>query len=527
MNQRLTTTELPNDIDALKVLVIQSQSRISDQSQQLIQKDQHIQTLSSEVSRLSELVTFFKTRQFYKSSEKHPDQAELFDEAEIEAETKEECTENLTEEPTDTSSDPSTVKPKPGRKPLPKHLPRQRVEYALPTDAKCDCGAPWKEIGEEITEQLEIIPAKVMIKQLVRKKYVCPCCDDALKLASIPKQPIPKSMAGSGLLAYVATAKYQDALPLYRQEQAFKRLGVELSRQTMANWMVKLSALSQPIYNLLQDQLLDSGYVHMDETRVQVLKEVGKAPESNSYMWVRKTGDANKPVVLFDYSPDRKAQTASDLLEGFTGYLQTDDYAGYHKLGHSENITHLGCWAHARRKFMDAKKIAPKNKVGKANMALNLIQKLYRIEQQSKGQPPDKRLEARQTHSLPILQKLKTWLDKSLNSTVPKSKLGEALGYLAKNWNKLQVFTTDGRLNIDNNPVENAIRPFAIGRKNWMFSHSVKGAKASAMLYSLIETAKANGLEPQSYLTTLFTELPNCQTIEQFEALLPWNHATS
>lgn len=176
---------------------------------------------------------------------------------------------------------------------------------------------------------------------------------------------------------------------------------------------------------------------------------------------------------------------------------------------------------------MDAKKVLPKNKTGKADMAINLIQKLYRIEQQSKDQPPDKRFETRQAHSIPVLDQLKAWLDKSLDSTVPKSKLGEALGYLAKNWNKLNVYTTDGRLSIDNNPVENAIRPFAIGRKNWMFSQSVKGAKASAMLYSLIETAKANGLEPQAYLTHLFRDLPNCNTLEQFEQLLPWNHTAS
>lgn len=338
------------------------------------------------------------------------------------------------------------------------------------------------------------------MRQLVRKKYACPCCEGSLKLAPMPKQPIPKSIAGPGLLAYITTAKYQDALPLYRQENAFKRLGVALSRQTMANWMVKTAELCQPLYNLLQDHLLDSGYVHMDETPVQVLNESDKSAETKSYMWVRKSGDQSRPVVLFDYAPNRKAQTAIDLLPEFTGYLQTDDYAGYHAIGKTKGVTHLGCWAHARRKFMDAKKVLPKNKTGKADMAINLIQKLYRIEQKIKNQPPDKRLEVRQTHSLSVLTQLKTWLDNSLNNTVPKCKLGEAFGYLAKNWEKLVVYSTDGRLNIDNNPVENAIRPFAIGRKNWLFSKSVKGAKASAMLYSLIETAKANQLELQIFL---------------------------
>lgn len=512
MKKRLTAQDLPDNIDALKALVVHSQSTIA-------QKDQRIKTLSSEVSRLSELVTFLKARQFYKSSEKHPDQAELFNEPEVEEEAR--------IQEADSKPAQSSNKATPGRKPLPKHLPRERVEHALPEAEKCACGHAFKEIGEEISEQLEIIPPKIIIHQHVRKKYVCPCCEGSLKLAPMPKQPIPKSIAGPGLMAYIATAKYQDAMPLYRQEKAFERLEVELSRQTMANWMIKGAQLCQPLYNLLQDSLLDSGYVHMDETRVQVLKEAGKTAESRSYMWVRKTGDQKHPVVLFDYAPNRTTQTAMDLLPEFKGFLQTDDYPGYHKLGKRPDITLLSCWAHARRKFMEAKKVQPKNKTGRADIALNWIQKLYRIEQQSKDQPPDQRLKIRQTQSLRVLEQLKAWLDKSLNSTVPKSKLGEALSYLAKNWERLYVYTTDGRLNIDNNPVENAIRPFAIGRKNWMFSQSVKGAKASAMLYSLIETAKANGLEPQAYLTHLFRDLPNCETLEQFEALLPWNHTAS
>lgn len=522
MNTASTPQALPNDIDALKALVMQ--------------KDQHIQTLSKEVSFLSEMVAFLKYRQYYKRSEKHPNQAELFNEAEVESEAeaeelstalKEECVTASTEDKENTNTPP---KAKPGRKPLPQSLPRERVEYTLDEQGnpeKCACGAHLKEIGEEVSEQLEIIPAKVIVKQHVRKKYACPHCEGALKLAPMPQQPIPKSIAGPGLLSYVVTAKYQDALPLYRQEQAFKRLGVDLSRQTLANWILKLRPLCQPLYNLLQDHLLESGYIHMDETRVQVLKEAGKTPESQSYMWVRKTGESTKPIVLFDYAPNRKSQTACDLLEGFSGYLQTDDYGGYHAIGKKDNIIHLGCWAHARRKFMDAKKIAPKNKTGKADVALNYIQKLYRIEQQIKEDPPEQRRDTRQTQSIPILNALRQWLDKSLQSTVPKSKLGEALGYLAKNWDKLIVYTSDGRLNIDNNPVENAIRPFAIGRKNWLFSHSVEGAKASAMLYSLIETAKANQLEPQAYLTDLFRALPNCETLEQFEQCLPWNYTPS
>jgi transposase len=275
--------------------------------------------------------------------------------------------------------------------------------------------------------------------------------------------------------------------------------------------------------------------VHMDETRVQVLKEPDKRAQSLSYMWVRRTGDPNlgdpnlgdpnQTVVLFDYQSSRSASVVDELLGDYQGYLQTDDYVGYHKMGLREGITHLGCMAHARRKFIEAQKVAPsaKGKVSKADMGVSLIKGLYQIESMMKDQSPEQRMLVRQEKSVPQLAKLRKWLDKSLIHTPPKSKTGVALGYLHKKWSKLTAYTKDGRLNIDNNPVENAIRPFAIGRKNWMFSNSQEGAKASAMLYSIIETAKANGLEPYAYLKLLFTKLPSCETVEDVEKLLPWN----
>jgi hypothetical protein len=288
--------------------------------------------------------------------------------------------------------------------------------------------------------------------------------------------------------------------------------------------MIKSAQLLQPLYNLLNDRLLDSGYIHMDETRVQVLNEPDKSPESLSYMWVRRTGDIEQPIILFDYAPSRAGAVVTSLLEGYHGYLQTDDYAGYHKTGTHEAITHLGCMAHARRKFIEAQKVTPgkKGKVSKADMAVKMIKVLYVIEAEIKGKSVDEKYLVRQQKSVPQLAKIRTWLDKTLQNTLPKGKTGQAIAYLHKNWEKLSAYVQDGRLNIDNNPVENAIRPFAIGRKNWMFSSSQNGAKASAMLYSLIETAKANELEPYAYLRTLFTRLPSCDTVEDFERLLPW-----
>jgi transposase len=511
---------LPNDVNALKQLVLSQQGTLLKHQEDLVQKSARIQFLE-------EQIILFRHRQFGQSSEKNTQQVELFDESEVEA-----CpTAPEVAEAVESGQAPVAKKSRSGRKPLPQNLPRVRVEHdVVDSDKVCACGCQKSCIGEETSEQLDIIPAVIQVLVHARMKYACKDCESGVTIAALPPQPIPKSNASAGLLAHIATAKYQDGLPLYRMEAIFKRLSIHLPRNTQANWMIKGAQLLQPLYNLLNDHLLDSGYVHMDETRVQVLKELDKLAQSLSYMWVRRTGDPNlgdpnQTVVLFDYHSSRSAGVVDELLGGYQGYLQTDDYVGYHKMGLREGITHLGCMAHARRKFIEAQKVAPsaKGKVSKADMAVSLIKELYQIESGIKGQSPEQRMRVRQEQSVPQLAKLRKWLDKSLIHTPPKSKTGVALGYLHKNWSKLTAYTQDGRLNIDNNPVENAIRPFAIGRKNWMFSNSQAGAKASAMLYSIIETAKANGLEPYAYLKLLFTKLPSCETVEDVEKLLPWN----
>jgi hypothetical protein len=258
---------------------------------------------------------------------------------------------------------------------------------------------------------------------------------------------------------------------------------------------------------------------------VQVLKEPGKAASTNSTMWVRKTGDTDQVVVLFDYEPKRSAAVVDKLLGDYQGYLQTDDYKSYQAFGQREGVEHLACWAHARRKFIEAETVAntPKGKVGKAQMGVQLIKKLYAIEQRIRALSPEEKYAIRQRDSQSQMEKIEKWMQQSLQTTLPKGPLGRALSYLQNNWDKLQVYLTDGRLNIDNNPVENAIRPFAVGRKNWMFSTSQGGANASAMMYSIIETAKANGLEPYHYLKHLFEQLPLASSLENYEQLLPWH----
>jgi len=318
------------------------------------------------------------------------------------------------------------------------------------------------------------------------------------------------------------TQKYCDALPLYRQSDIFNRLGIELDRSNLANWMIKCGELVQPLINLLQDQLRERSVVHMDETTLQVLKEPGKSPQSKSYLWLMASF-IGKPITLFHYDPGRSQQVPIDLLGTTVNTLMVDGYEWYQKSCDTYEIKRLGCWAHARRKFMDAKKIQPKGKTGKADQALAFIQKLYLIEKQLKDDSPDQRYQVRQQQASPIIEQIKTWLNKSLLHVPPKTALGKALQYLHNQWERLIGYVDDGTYPIDNNLAENAIRPFAIGRKNWLFANSQAGAKASANLYSLIQTAKANGLNPYDYLKQVFAALPNAKCIEDVEKCLPWN----
>ena len=497
------TQSLPDDINALKALLLKKEQRID---------------------LLEEQIRLLKQKRFGTSSEKSDQQVELFDEAELgDAEAQllaQEENKPVATEPTAASA----PKTKRGRKPLPAELPRVRIEHDLPdADKVCTCGCMRECIGEEISEQLDIIPARVQVLVNVRKKYACRQCEGSVSTASLPPQPIPKSNASPGLLAHIAVAKYQDALPLYRQEAILGRSDIDLPRNTLALWMVKAGQLIQPLVNLLQDRLLSYPVLQCDETTVQVLKEPGKDPESTSYMWVRVGGPPTQTIKLYHYADSRRGEVAQQLLMGYQGYVQTDDYAGYNGACAQAGITQLGCWAHARRKFVEAQKAAGKQKkAGKADVAVSMIAKLYAIEKRAESMAPEALHALRQQESLPQLQAIRAWLDKTLHSTLPKGLLGKALGYLDKNWDRLTIYTEDGRLNIDNNRAENAIRPFVVGRKNWLFSASVAGATASANLYGLIETAKANGLEPYAYLRRVFTELPNAQRLDDIEALLPW-----
>ena len=527
--------QLPDDIDSLKKIIADQavnyenllkdkDSIIADRNNIITKRNQTITLKEQRIHQLEEYLRLAKVKRFAASSEKSVDQQEMFNEAELSVVAEE----ILTEQAVAREAAAAAAKPKkrPGRKPLPAELPRIRVEHSVSdSELRCPCGCERVVIGEECSEQLDIIPAKIQVLVHVRKKYACKQCEAGVITAPRPPQPIPKSNASPGTLAHIATAKYVDGVPLHRQEAVLNRSGIDIPRNTLAQWMIKSGELIQPLINLLQDHLLTYPVIQSDETGVQVLNEPDKPPISKSYMWVRVGGPPLRPIRLFHYADSRKGEVATQLFDGYQGYLQTDDYAGYNTVGKQSTITHLGCWAHARRKFVDAQKAnnSKNQKSGKADVAVSLIAKLYRVESEIKGLTPEEKYTRRQQEAIPTLNTLRTWLDKTLHSTLPKGLLGQALAYLDKNWGKLNVYTQDGRLNIDNNNAENAIRPFVIGRKNWLFSASVKGAKASANLYSLIETAKANGREPYTYLCHVFKELPKAESVDELEMLLPWN----
>jgi transposase len=509
----MSAKPLPDDVEALKALLLTAQSQLRAQ-------DQEIRTLHKLIHAYQEEKRLAAARQFTPSSEKEAAQYFLFNEAECGASESEEATSVVT-------TDAKAHQRRGGRKPLPAHLPRIEIVHDLSdADKHCACGCSKTRIGEEVTEQIDIIPAKVRVLKHIRLKYACKRCDTPPQTAPMPPQPIPKSQASPGFLAYVITSKYADALPLYRQCHILERGGVAMARNTLCQQVVKAGELIQPLINLLQDKALDYPVLQMDETPVQVLNEPGKTAQSKSYMWVMRGGPPQQSSIIYHYDPGRGQAVPTRLLEGYRGYLQTDAWQAYDAV-HGEHVTAVGCWAHARRKFKEAEKALPKAKrkgnAGKTHRALGYIQQLYAVEKRLREADADHdtRKATRQRDSVPKLNAFHDWMTQQ--QVNPESRLGKAMQYTLKYWKRLNEYCHDGRLEIDNNLVENKIRPFAVGRKNWLFSTSQAGAKASANLYSLIETAKANGLNEYDYLKWVFAKLPAAKSVEDIECLLPWN----
>jgi transposase len=479
---------------------------------------------------LEEKVSYLEGKLFGRKSEKISTgkylQTLLFDEVEDTVD------ESLADDEDDKIIVPAHKRKKPGRKPLPENLPRvERIHDLTEAEKMCDCGIQMECIGREISEKLDVIPAKVVVIRHIRPKYACKNCEGVeseespVKIAPPPPQLIPKSIATAGLIAYIIAAKFVDGLPLFRQEKIFARLGVLISRATMANWLIKVAEQCKPLLALLQQGLLSGPLINIDETPIQVLDEPGRANTTKSYMWVFRGGSIGQQVLIFQYHPTRSGKVVLEFLAEYEGYIQTDGYNGYDELARQSGIIHVGCWVHARRNFVDVLKAmgGGKKKKGNAPIALSYIGKLYQIEREAKEKElsVDEIYQLRQKRSKPILEEFKKWLTEKYPQTPPRGLLGKAISYCLNRWGSLERYLEDGRLQIDNNLIENAIRPFALGRKNWLFSGNPRGAEASAALYSLIETAKMNGLDPYWYLRFLFEKLPLAKTKEDYKALLP------
>jgi len=502
---------LPVDPATLTALLIASVSA-------KVASDEHI-------TYLYEQIALMRRRLFGPSSES-ANQGRLFDEAEVLAATS---TEAQDVAPLPAQAQAPQTKARGKRGPLPPELERVEIIHDVPeAERTCDCGTPMAVINRVVSEQLDIIPMQVRVLQHIRLVYGCQNSEHAPVTAALPPQPLPKSNASPGLLAMLLTTKYVDGLPLARFEKVLARHEVTVPRQTLARWVIGAGGALQPLHNLMRDALFDAPFIHMDETVVQVLKEKGKSPTSQSYMWVQTGGPPGKPVVIYDYDPSRSGEVPARLLLGYEGYLMTDGYEGYNKLAKSEGIEHLVCWAHVRRKFVGAVKVQPKGAHGHADQAVALIGKLYAIEREHKDATIEVRYAARQEKSVPVLNELHDWMEKLLPKVPPKSALGAALSYMRDYWGKLVRYPERGDLPIDNNRCENAIRPFVIGRKAWLFSDTPAGASASAIIYSLVETAKANGVEPYTWLRHVLEHLPAARTADEMDKLLPWNfHAAT
>ena len=500
----------------------------------LEQQKKQIETLQERITHLEELFVLAQKRQYGKRSEKGPMDGQvciegIFNEAEASAEaslpepTLEEIVEVKAHQRKKTSLKSS----------LPEDLEIEEIHHQLEGEA-CTCSkchSPLVEIGTDVQEKLKIIPARYILQRHISHHYACRNCDEQgetveIKKAPFPASVIPKSIATAESIAYVMNEKFVMGSPLYRLEQNFARKGIHLSRQTMSNWFLRVCEdYLAPICEEMKEELKRRDILHADETKVQVLREDGKPAESQSRMWVYLSGkETGDPIILYDYEPDWKQERPQEYLHGYQGYLITDSYAGYHSL--PEGIVNVGCWAHARRKFVDARDAGKKTKdnTSIANKAIQDIGQLYLIEKLIQDKPPDERKKIREEKARPRLEAFFAWLETP--DILKKGQTGKAIQYALNQRRYLENYLLDGRLEIDNNRAERAIKPFVIGRKNFLFCNTPKGARGSAIAYSLVETAKATGVDPYEYLVWALKQGAELYNNGQFEEIAHLSPAT-
>lgn len=510
---------LPTDIDSLQEIIIFLHNNAEKMAEEKIKTDAELATVRLKLDYVLEQFKLSKQRQFGRSSEKDLFQYDIFDEAGVTLPV--EAAEDVADEKEVITYERKKNSGKAKRKALPDYLPREVKTYDISESEKtCTCCGTEKTcFSKDISEQLKVIPPQIVVISHQRLKYCCKSCEGEISIAPKPDLFLPKSIADASLVAYTIILKYVDHLPLYRQEHIWARNKIELPRNTTCAWVMKSADLCEPLVNVMRLELIKSGYVQADETPTQVLNEPNRKNTQKSYMWVYRKA-IGTPLILYEYQETREAKHPKRFLAGFKGHLQTDAYSGYDWSDEMPGVIHMACMTHGRRPFAELQKAAKKSK-GLAYQALEIIGELYHIEAQIKDKTVEEKYQQRQEHAKPQLEKLHTWLLKYVNQTPPKGKLGQAMRYLINHWQKLIRYIDDGRLHIDNNAIENDIRPFALGKKNWLFYGNPRGAKAGAIFYSLLITAKANQLNEHAYLTFVFNRIRACSTEEDYRKLLP------
>jgi transposase len=496
------------------------QALLQAEHTQRLATEQRLETRESEIEHLKLLIAKLQRMQFGRKSEKLTQQIEQLELR------LEELESNSAQDEKRSSTSPllliTSPATKPARQPLPEHLPRQTRRYEPKASGCPDCGGELRPLGEDVSEMLEYVPASFYVVRQVRPKLSCKGCERIVQAAA-PSRPIERGLAGPGLLAHVLVSKYADHLPLYRQSEIYARHGVELGRSTLADWVGGTSALLQPLLEKLREYVMAAGKLHADETPVPVLAPGnGKTKKGRLWTYVRDdrpAGDSAPPAVWFAYSPDRKGEHPDRHLRKFHGTLQADAYAGFNQLYENGRMQEAACWAHVRRKFYD---LLEAHASPVAREALERIAGLYAIEEEVRGRPPDERQQVRHTRSKPLLDSLRKWFETTLPKLSRKSDTTVAIRYALSRWDALVRFSDDGRLEIDNNAAERSLRPVALGRKNFLFAGSDVGGDRAATVYSLLGTAKLNGLDPETYLREVLSRIAD-HPISRISELLPWN----
>lgn len=500
---------LPDDPATLKQIVLQLHQQVAQAEQT---RQQEIERVKQEQERLNQIIAHLRRRMYGPRSEKiNANQLLLFGESILPLTSPQEALHPIPEPATVQVNRPRGH----GRRIIPANLPRETVTIPVPAEERrCGtCASEREKIGEEVSEQLEFIPARLFVRRFLREKLACPRgCDQSVVTADKPLEVIEKGLAGPGLIAHVITAKYADHLPLYRLEGIFARHGIELSRSTLCDWMAGAAELARPLVELMRRRILSSKVIGTDDTPVPV-QDPGRTKTGRLWVYV---GDQANPYHVLEYTPDRRQEHPQAWLKDYAGYVQADAYGGYDKLYASGKVIEVGCWAHARRKFVDAQESSP----ALCNEALCRIGRLYQIEREAKDLEEEARRRLRQERSRLQLQELERWLQQTRGQVLPRSPVNEAIGYCLNQWAALCRFTDQGYLAIDNNAAERELRHVAIGRKNWLFAGSDSGGKTAATLYSLIRSALRHELNVEYYLRSVLAHLPGTR-LSELPHLLP------